>query len=66
MIALKDGVNWFQIIFYAVMFLENSLLMGVWATGASKIDLHPRPVTVILIFLALFFGGLSFMGLYYR
>ncbi|XP_011500087.1 PREDICTED: uncharacterized protein LOC105363964 [Ceratosolen solmsi marchali] len=57
-----------MVIFYSVMFLENSLLMGVWAVGVSGSDIHhhTRPVTLILILLALFFGGLFFMGLYYR
>ncbi|XP_012274111.1 uncharacterized protein LOC105696305 [Orussus abietinus] len=60
-----------MIIFYTVMFLENSLLIGVWAVGVNRSDQHPlhhhpRPVTLILTLLALFFGGLFFMGLYYR
>ncbi|XP_024943476.1 uncharacterized protein LOC107270325 isoform X2 [Cephus cinctus] len=60
-----------MVIFYTVMFLENSLLVGVWAAGVHKNDLHPlshhpHPVTLALTLLALFFGGLFFMGLYYR
>ncbi|OXU24026.1 hypothetical protein TSAR_010025 [Trichomalopsis sarcophagae] len=57
-----------MVIFYSVMFLENSLLMGVWAVGVSGTDKHrhAQPVTLILTLLALFFGGLLFMGLYYR
>lgn len=60
-----------QVIFYTVMFLENSLLIGVWAIGVNGSDLeslkhHPRPIILVLILLALFFGGLFFMGLYYR
>ena len=61
----------FQVIFYTVMFLENSLLIGVWAVGVNGSDLqslqnHPRPIVLVLSLLALFFGGLFFMGLYYR
>ena len=52
------------------MFLENSLLIGVWAAGVNRTDIHldhrPRPFVLILTLLALFFGGLCFMGLYYR
>lgn len=57
-----------QLIFYSVMFLENCLLMGVWAVGVSGSEMHrhARPATFILTLLALFFGGLFFMGLYYR
>ncbi|KAK0088850.1 hypothetical protein PV325_010447 [Microctonus aethiopoides] len=67
-----------MIIFYVVMFLENSLLIGVWAVGSNGYNMsimdkqfdnlksQPTPITVICILLALFFGGLSFMGLYYR
>lgn len=59
-------------IFYTVMFLENSLLIGVWIAGVNRTDLlphhqhHLHPVTLVLILLALFFGGMFFMGLYYR
>lgn len=58
-------------IFYTVMFLENSLLIGVWMVGVSCADLLTRqhnlqPVTLVLILLALFSGGMFFMGLYYR
>lgn len=61
----------FQVIFYTVMFLENSLLIGVWTAGVNRADLlsprhHLHPVTLVLILLALFFGGMFFMGLYYR
>lgn len=61
----------FQVIFYTVMFLENSLLIGVWIVGVNRTDLlphqhHPNPVTLVLTLLALFFGGMFFMGLYYR
>ncbi|CAK9817174.1 XK-related protein 6 [Anthophora quadrimaculata] len=60
-----------MVIFYTVMFLENSLLIGVWIVGVNKTDLlphqhHPNPVTLVLTLLALFFGGMFFMGLYYR
>ncbi|XP_043277772.1 uncharacterized protein [Venturia canescens] len=61
-----------MIIFYTVMFLENSLLVGVWAVGVDGSDLrpfrptYPRPIILVLILFALFFGGLFFMGLYYR
>ncbi|EFN84142.1 uncharacterized protein LOC105183515 [Harpegnathos saltator] len=60
-----------MVIFYTVMFLENSLLIGVWVAGVNRTDLmphqhHPHPVTLVLILLALFFGGMFFMGLYYR
>ncbi|XP_034191703.1 uncharacterized protein LOC117609451 isoform X2 [Osmia lignaria lignaria] len=60
-----------MVIFYTVMFLENSLLIGVWIVGINRSDLlphqhHPNPVTLVLTFLALFFGGMFFMGLYYR
>lgn len=75
---LKDNLRYvnvmfciFQVIFYTVMFLENSLLIGVWIAGVNRADLlphqnHLRPVTLVLILLALFFGGMFFMGLYYR
>lgn len=59
-----------MVIFYTVMFLENSLLIGVWAVGVNRTDIHldhrPRPTVLILTLLALFFGGICFMGLYYR
>ncbi|XP_016908714.1 uncharacterized protein LOC107995610 [Apis cerana] len=60
-----------MIIFYTVMFLENSLLIGVWIVGVNRTDFlphqhHPNPVTLVLTLLALFFGGMFFMGLYYR
>ncbi|XP_076641855.1 uncharacterized protein LOC143352831 isoform X2 [Halictus rubicundus] len=60
-----------MVIFYTVMFLENSLLIGVWIVGVNRSDLlphqhHPNPVTLVLTLLALFFGGMFFMGLYYR
>ncbi|XP_033224305.1 uncharacterized protein LOC117177628 isoform X2 [Belonocnema kinseyi] len=59
-----------MVIFYTVMFLENSLLIGVWAAGVNRTDVHfdhrPRPTIFIITLLALFFGGLCFMGLYYR
>ncbi|KAG7206602.1 hypothetical protein KM043_000285 [Ampulex compressa] len=60
-----------MVIFYTVMFLENSLLIGVWVVGINRSDLlphqqHPNPITLILTLLALFFGGMFFMGLYYR
>ncbi|XP_071559028.1 uncharacterized protein [Temnothorax nylanderi] len=60
-----------MVIFYTVMFLENSLLIGVWIAGVNRADLlphqhHLHPVTLVLILLALFFGGMFFMGLYYR
>ncbi|KAJ8669872.1 hypothetical protein QAD02_001131 [Eretmocerus hayati] len=57
-----------MLIFYSVMFLENSLLMGVWAVGVSQSEIHghARPASLIFTLLALFFGGLCFMGLYYR
>ncbi|CAL7933438.1 unnamed protein product [Xylocopa violacea] len=60
-----------MVIFYTVMFLENSLLIGVWIVGINRTDLlphqhHPNPVTLVLSLLALFFGGMFFMGLYYR
>nr|XP_012149599.1 PREDICTED: uncharacterized protein LOC100881066 isoform X2 [Megachile rotundata] len=60
-----------MVIFYTVMFLENSLLIGVWIVGINRSDLlphqhHPNPITLVLTFLALFFGGMFFMGLYYR
>ncbi|XP_012171798.1 uncharacterized protein LOC100652055 [Bombus terrestris] len=60
-----------MVIFYTVMFLENSLLIGVWIVGVNRTDLlphqhHPNPVTLVLTLLALFFGGMFFMGLYYR
>ncbi|XP_074099680.1 uncharacterized protein LOC141527867 [Cotesia typhae] len=68
-----------MIIFYTVMFLENCLLISVWAVGASaeigrQVQIgavNPdqaqiKPVTLVLILMALFFGGLFFMGLYYR
>ncbi|XP_057334483.1 uncharacterized protein LOC130673481 [Microplitis mediator] len=79
-----------MIIFYTVMFLENCLLISVWAIGASSSghEHNPgpgsgpgsgtepgpgpgqldqlRPITLVLILMALFFGGLFFMGLYYR
>ncbi|XP_078034123.1 uncharacterized protein LOC144468486 [Augochlora pura] len=60
-----------MVIFYTVMFLENSLLIGVWIVGINRSDLlphqnHPNPVTLVLTLLALFFGGMFFMGLYYR
>ncbi|KAL6437871.1 hypothetical protein ACFW04_004299 [Cataglyphis niger] len=60
-----------MMIFYTVMFLENSLLIGVWMVGVSRADLltrqhHLQPVTLVLILLALFSGGMFFMGLYYR
>ncbi|XP_046608614.1 uncharacterized protein LOC124299468 isoform X1 [Neodiprion virginianus] len=53
-------------IFYTVMFLENSLLVGVWATGFHRSSLHPNPITLAFTLFALFFGGLFFMALYYR
>ncbi|GAB1863424.1 XK-related protein [Camponotus japonicus] len=58
-------------IFYIVMFLENSLLIGVWMVGVNRADLlthqhRLQPVTLVLILLALFSGGMFFMGLYYR
>lgn len=60
----------FQLIFYSVMFLENSLLIGVWAVGVNGNELHSanntRPATTIFTLLSLFCGGLFFMGLYYR
>ncbi|KAF7997506.1 hypothetical protein HCN44_006077 [Aphidius gifuensis] len=61
-----------MIIFYTVMFLENSLLIGIWAVGVnsnSDIQLfqnQPKPILLVLILLGLFFGGICFMGLYYR
>ncbi|CAG5085245.1 Similar to XKR6: XK-related protein 6 (Homo sapiens) [Cotesia congregata] len=68
-----------MIIFYTVMFLENCLLISVWAVGASAEigrqvqigaanpdQVQIRPVTLVLVLMALFFGGLFFMGLYYR
>ncbi|XP_076763682.1 uncharacterized protein LOC143431064 [Xylocopa sonorina] len=60
-----------MVIFYTVMFLENSLLIGVWIVGVNRTDLlphqhYPNPVTLVLSLLALFFGGMFFMGLYYR
>ncbi|XP_034946523.1 uncharacterized protein [Chelonus insularis] len=58
-----------MIIFYTVMFLENSLLIGVWVAGVHGQEIQPhhfRPFVMVLILFALFFGGLSFMGLYYR
>jgi len=60
-----------QVIFYTVIFLENSLLIGVWITGVNRADVLPRqhhlhPLTLVLTLLALFFGGMFFMGLYYR
>ncbi|XP_048506240.1 uncharacterized protein LOC105684880 isoform X2 [Athalia rosae] len=55
-----------MVIFYTVMFLENSLLVGVWAAGVHRTSLHPHPITLALTLLALFFGGLFFMALYYR
>ncbi|XP_018305959.1 uncharacterized protein [Mycetomoellerius zeteki] len=60
-----------MVIFYTVMFLENSLLIGVWIAGVNRADLlshqhHLHPVTLVLLLLALFFGGMFFMGLYYR
>lgn len=60
-----------MIIFYTVMFLENSLLIGIWAVGVNSPNLpplqhQPRPIVLGLSLLALFFGGLFFMGLYYR
>lgn len=68
-----------MIIFYTVMFLENCLLISVWAVGASaeigrQVQIGAansgqaqiRPVTLVLVLMALFFGGLFFMGLYYR
>lgn len=53
------------------MFLENSLLIGVWMVGVNRADLlthqhHLQPVILVLILLALFSGGMFFMGLYYR
>jgi len=52
------------------MFLENSLLIGVWIAGVNRADFlshqHLHPVTLVLVLLALFFGGMFFMGLYYR
>lgn len=55
-----------MVIFYTVMFLENSLLVGVWAAGVHRSTFHPHPITLALTLLALFFGGLFFMALYYR
>ncbi|XP_058801420.1 uncharacterized protein LOC131670080 isoform X2 [Phymastichus coffea] len=57
-----------MLIFYSVMFLENCLLTGVWLVGVTNSELHRNvhPLTVISILFALFFGGLFFMGLYYR
>ncbi|XP_014209934.1 uncharacterized protein LOC106640415 [Copidosoma floridanum] len=57
-----------MLIFYSVMFLENSLLVGVWAVGVNRNELYRnvRPVSLMLTLLGLFFGGLCFMGLYYR
>ncbi|XP_011312772.1 uncharacterized protein [Fopius arisanus] len=59
-----------MLIFYTVMFLENSLLIGVWAVGINedhyRFTNQPKPVILILILIALFFGGLCFMALYYR
>ncbi|XP_046739433.1 uncharacterized protein LOC124407379 isoform X2 [Diprion similis] len=55
-----------MVIFYTVMFLENSLLVGVWAAGFHRSSLHPNPITLALTLFALFFGGLFFMALYYR
>lgn len=70
-IALYVMLMFPQVIFYTVMFLENSLLIGVWVAGVNRSDLlphqhNPRPVTIVLGLLALFFGGMFFMGLYYR
>ena len=50
------------------MFLENGLLIGVWAVGVSGSDIQPNanPVSLVLTLLALFIGGLSFMAIYYR
>lgn len=54
------------------MFLENTLLVGVWAvsvggeTGVHIFNGTTNPAKLILTLLALFFGGLLFMGLYYR
>ncbi|XP_020291822.1 uncharacterized protein LOC109858715 [Pseudomyrmex gracilis] len=60
-----------MVIFYTVMFLENGLLVGVWMAGVNRADLlphqhHLHPVTLVLVIIALFFGGMFFMGLYYR
>lgn len=61
-----------MLLYYIVMFMENSLLIGIWTVNfnPSKIQpaiyRYPEPVLFILISLALFFGGLCFMGLYYR
>jgi hypothetical protein len=60
-----------QVIFYTVIFLENSLLIGVWMTGVNRADVLPQQhhlhsLTLVLTLLALFFGGMFFMGLYYR
>ncbi|XP_063990999.1 uncharacterized protein LOC135169698 [Diachasmimorpha longicaudata] len=59
-----------MLIFYTVMFLENSLLIGVWAVGINenhfRLPNQPKPAILVLILIALFFGGLCFMALYYR
>lgn len=58
-----------MLIFYSVMFMENSLLIGIWAVGNQHyagFTNQPQPVVLVLILNALFFGGLCFMALYYR
>ncbi|KAE8751914.1 hypothetical protein FOCC_FOCC001391 [Frankliniella occidentalis] len=52
-------------IFYTIMFLENSLLVAVWLVGVWS-DPPWYKSTVPLLVFSTFFGGLSFMALYYR
>lgn len=52
-------------IFYIIMFLENSLLVAVWLVGIWS-DPPWYKTTVPLLVFSTFFGGLSFMALYYR
>ncbi|KAL7296287.1 hypothetical protein TKK_0010522 [Trichogramma kaykai] len=52
-----------MLIFYSVMLLENSLLVGVWAVGVGQAG---EPATLLFSLAGLFLAGLCFMGLYYR
>lgn len=47
------------------MFLENTLLVAVWLVGVWS-DPPWYRTTVPFLVLSTFFGGLSFMALYYR
>lgn len=54
------------IIYYVTMFMENCLLLGVWLIAVRYEDeIWFRRGVTYAVFLC-FFGGLCFMGLYYK